>query len=74
MTQLSHDAFARVTLYRSEPVYTSRTCKNCGAHNETPKGTRYLYAYMIQADDNNRPIYFPNANFCSVRCFRLYNT
>lgn len=73
MTQISHDAFARTSTMRDRVYVHSETCAFCGGINWTKNKERFLYTYTTVSDD--RPSRIRGGKlFCSVACWRAYNS
>ena len=75
--ELSHDEFARRTLYRESitaPSHYASTgrayvCQYCGGHKRT------MYNYYYRNDDRLSPITRREVTgpFCNIECYRAYS-
>ena len=70
-TQLRHDGFARMTLYRSQHA-TTTGCAWCGQTRASKNGNRSLYSYQWVGDDKMTTPRFNGRLFCSVSCFETF--
>ena len=67
MAVISHDPFSRTSVDRL--AAGSGDCHECGSYKKT------LYTYTVVADDRMRPLrQGPGKRFCSVGCWRIYNS
>ncbi len=70
-TQIARDPFARATLIRrSEPSVFGVPCTWCGQVRKS--GVMFTYAWV--EDSINRQWWTPDKPFCSVDCWRTYNS
>lgn len=68
------DSFARASLYRRR-FYGPETCTECGQVKETPKGRKFLFQYAWIPDRIVATNFIPwSKGFCSIECFRAYNS
>lgn len=74
MRQISHDAFARRSIYRETVFTLAKTCEFCGNVKRTPKGKAYLFKYYSE-DEGIRTQKIPvKGLFCSISCARAYGS
>ena len=74
MRAISHDAFARQSVYRETVFTVAKTCEFCGNVKKTPKGTPYLYKYYVENDGITARKIPLKGLFCSIECARSYGS
>ena len=74
MRTLSHDAFARQSVVKSEPVPANgSTCQWCGQVQIDRKERKRLFQFGTSRDDSNR-IDWHSGLFCSKDCHDDYHS